>query len=133
LIGVRPHPGSPRPSGGDEFDRLERAAGSGRLRFELAIAPLLGRFERIGDLEVGSRLSADLDALCFNPFNTGGGLEPVGMLNGWRARAYPRSQQAWGSTGGRDSLQDRAELELRALASGPTVPQLAGPVPDRRS
>lgn len=117
LIGARPHPGSPRPSGGDEFDRLEQAARSGQLRFELAIAPLLGRFERIGDLKIGSRARPEIDALCFNPFNTGGGLEPVGMLNRWRAQAYPRSQRAWRSTGGRDSVQDRAEFELRALAS----------------
>ncbi len=123
LIGTRPDPESPRPSGDDEFHRLERAALTGRLRFELVIAAPLGRFERVGVLRVGSKLPDTLDALRFDPFNTGGGLEPVGVLNRLRAYAYPLSQRAWGGTGERALAQHRADAEVRALASsgGPSA------------
>ena len=117
LLGARAHPDSPRPSGGDEFERLAKAALSGRLRFEFALASLLGRFERIGEVEIGSRLSEEFDALCFNPFNTGENLEPVGTLNRWRQAAYPLSQRAWGSSGQRALAQDRAEIEMRIHAT----------------
>jgi hypothetical protein len=36
LIGALPHPQSPRPAGDDEFERLDAAARTGRLRFRLA-------------------------------------------------------------------------------------------------
>jgi hypothetical protein len=39
-----PDPSSSRLGGDDEFDRLARAAATGSLRFQLAIAPLEGRF-----------------------------------------------------------------------------------------
>lgn len=117
LVGARAHPDSPRPSGGDEFERLAQAALSGRLRFEFALASLVGRFERIAEVEIGSRLSEEFDALCFNPFNTGENLEPVGAVNRWRRAAYPQSQRAWGSTGERALAQNRAEIELRAHAA----------------
>jgi hypothetical protein len=38
LVGARPDSGSPRPQGGDEFERLAEAADSGRLRFEFVLA-----------------------------------------------------------------------------------------------
>ena len=117
LVGTRAHPDSPRPSGGDEFERLAQAALSGRLRFEFALASLVGRFERVAEVEIGSRLSEELDALCFNPFNTGENIEPVGALNRWRRAAYSQSQRAWGSTGERALAQNRAEIELRAHAA----------------
>jgi hypothetical protein len=87
----------------------------GPLRFKLAVAPLLGRFRPIGDLVVEARLSDELDALRFNPWNIGGGLEPVGWLNGARDRAYRMSQAAWRRTrahGG--ELQDAADRRLTA-------------------
>lgn len=68
----------------------------GGTRFDLAVAAVLGRFEAVGDIEVGARLPHDLDGLPFNPWNTGGGLEPAGFLNRLRDRAYPRSQRGWG-------------------------------------
>ena len=64
----------------------------------------------------GRPASPSLDALRFNPFTTGGGLEPVGELNRWRRAAYPRSQRAWGKTGDRAEAQQRADRELGALA-----------------
>ena len=109
LIGARPRPESPRPGGDDEFDRLEAAARTGRLRFDLTTSALFGRFDRIGELRIGARLPPDADALRFNPFNTGPDLEPVGALNRWRRAAYPLSQQAWGGTRKRALAQDRAD------------------------
>jgi len=118
LVGARSHPDSPRPRGGDEFDRLDRAADSGRLRFEFMVAPVFGRFERLGEIRIGSRLRSDIDALRFNPFNTGSDLNPVGTLNRWRREAYPLSQRAWGSAAGKALAQERAEAQMRAFLEG---------------
>ena len=117
IVGTRAAPGSPRPDGGDEFDRLAKAAASGRLRFEFVLAAPMGRFERIGELQIESRLPDEIDALRFNPFNTGADLIPIGTLNRWRSTAYPSSQRAWRATDRRALAQDRAEAEMRALAS----------------
>ncbi len=95
LVGLLPDPLSPRPAGGDELDRLARAAATGRLGFGLAVAPLGGRFRRIGSVDIEDRLPPAADAIRFDPFNSGGGLEPVGLLNRMRRQAYPRSQAAW--------------------------------------
>jgi hypothetical protein len=128
LIGALPDPDSPRPDDGDtELERLDAAARTGRLRFQLAIAPVMGRFQPVADLWIGERLPAELDALRFNPWNTGGGLEPAGALNGARDRAYKLSQAAWRRTrpdGAR--LQDAADrrlglAELRQPAIGPAA------------
>jgi hypothetical protein len=97
LIGVLPLPDSPRPQAPTAQARLRRAAATGRLRFALAIAPLLGRFRRIGELQIGREpLPPEANAIMFNPWNTGGGLEPVGFLNRLRRDAYPAAQQGWG-------------------------------------
>ena len=95
LVGLRPVPGSPRPRGRTVEDRLERAAVTGQLRFAFCIAWASGRFGPVGELRIGSRLPDELNRLRFNPWNTGGGLEPAGILNRLRAYAYPASQEAW--------------------------------------
>ncbi len=121
LIGGLPDPRSPRPGGENEFDRLDAAAATGRLRFQLAVAPLAGRFRAVAELRIGKRLPAEFDALRFNPSNTGGGLELVSVLNGARDRAYRLSQAAWRRT--RDDgamLQDGADRRLKALAPAST-------------
>jgi hypothetical protein len=125
LIGALPRSNSPRPQGGDELDRLARAAATGELRFDLAVARLEGRFRPIAELQVGERLSPELDALRFNPFNCGGGLRPSGMFNRWRAGAYPLSQRAWRRTK-RDGAerQDTADARLRALVGGVNAARL---------
>jgi len=56
LVGVVPDAQSPRPSGDDEFHRLQRAAATGRLTFGLAVASVGGRFGRVGTLHVEERL-----------------------------------------------------------------------------
>jgi hypothetical protein len=116
LIGVVPDPDSPRLSGDDEFDRLARAAATGRLLFGVAVAPIGGRFRRIASLHVEHRLPHTFDSLRFNPFNCGAGLEPTGVLNRLRDYAYPMSQAAWSRRGGRGRAQQRAETALRDIA-----------------
>ena len=138
LVGALPRSDSPRPGGNDEFDRLDAAAASGRLAFELAVAPMMGRFRPIGTLRVGRRLGPELDALRFNPWNCGGGLEPAGWLNGARDRAYKLSQGAWRRTRrGGAALQDAADWELDRLGyveAGSRSPAGRPPrVPSRRS
>jgi hypothetical protein len=96
LIGALPRPDSPRPGGGTELDRLAAAATTGALVFDLAMAELSGRFRPVADLRIGKPLPPDADALRFNPWNTGGGLAPAGLLNRLRDYAYPMSQRAWG-------------------------------------
>ena len=66
--------------------------------FHLAVAALEGRFHPVAEIRLGARLPEVADALRFNPWNTGGGLEPAGLLNRWRRRAYPMSQAAWAAT-----------------------------------
>jgi hypothetical protein len=120
LVGAVPKPSSPCASGRNEFDRLEAAASTGRLAFDIAVARIAGRFRPVGALHIGRQLPPELDALRFNPSNTGGGMEPAGWLNGARDRAYKLSQAAWRRTR-RDgaALQDLADRELarRELAA----------------
>ena len=76
-----------------------------------------GRFQPVAKLHIGERLGGDLDALRFNPWHTGGGLELAGALNRLRDYAYPLSQAAWARTerngAERQAGADRA-LELLA-------------------
>jgi hypothetical protein len=113
LVGAVAQPSSPRAGGRDEFERLEAAASTGRLAFDIVVARITGRFRPVGSLHIGRRLPHEVDALRFNPWNTGGGMEPAGWLNGARDRAYRLSQGAWRRTR-RDgaALQDSADREL---------------------
>ncbi len=116
LIGVLPRLAGPRPSGTTEFDRLDAAARDDRLSFDLAVARVEGRFQPMGQIRLNGRLSPDLDALRFNPWNTGGNLEPAGWLQAARYQAYRRSQAAWGRTQADGAeRQGAAEHELARL------------------
>ena len=95
LLGVQPLAASPRLPGRTVDERLERAAATGKLRFAVSTAPLAGRFAPFGQLRVGKRLADEANGIRFNPWNTGGGLEPAGALNRLRAYAYPASQAGW--------------------------------------
>ena len=117
LVGATPRRESPRPAGRDEFDRIEKAASTGRLAFDLAVAPVAGRFQSVGSLHIGRRLAPELDALRFNPWNTGGGMQPAGWLNGARDRAYRLSQGTWRRLQRNGAVrQDAADRELERLA-----------------
>jgi hypothetical protein len=95
VVGALPRPESPRVEGGDELERLAAAAATGALLFDLAVATVWGRFRPVAELRVGDPLPPASDALRFNPWNSGGGLEPTGLLNRLRDYAYPLSQRAW--------------------------------------
>ena len=61
--------------------------------FDLAVAPLRGRWTPLGRLRLGERLSQEAsDELRFNPWNTGGGIRPTGPFQGIRDPAYRGSQ-----------------------------------------
>ena len=96
LVGALPREDSPRVNGRRVLDRARGAAATGRLSFDLAVAPLMGRFRPIGRLRVGPELDPALDAMPFSPWNTGGGVAPTGdFFNRLRGYAYPMSQDGW--------------------------------------
>lgn len=96
VIGARLTPGSSRVTGrGSELADLGAAAASGRLRYDLGVAPLTGRMTRVATLKVGTRLPDSANAIRFNPRNTGGGLELSGPVNRMRGWVYPRAQDGW--------------------------------------
>ncbi len=96
LVGALPRDDSPRPPADSIDGRLRAAAATGRLSFDFALAPLLGRFVPVGRLDV-SATPADLERTPFNPvLHTGGGMRPTAdPLSRWRAHAYPGSQAGW--------------------------------------
>jgi hypothetical protein len=120
LVGVLPRDQSPRGVGRTEFDRLATAAATGELVFDVAVASVEGRFAPVAELRIGDRLPAAFDALRFNAWNTGAGLEPAGWLNAARRPAYELSQRAWGrSQPDGQRRQREAEVALsRLVASG---------------
>jgi hypothetical protein len=102
LVGALPRVDSTRPAGVDELDRLDAAAASGRLAFDLTVAPMSGRW------------------------NCGGGLRPAGWLNQARDRAYRLSQGAWRRTRPDGAaLQDAADRSSTAQSRGVRGPQPA--------
>jgi len=107
LVGAVPRPDSPRPTGGNELERLAAAAATGALVFDLAVAEMWGRFRPVAELHLGDPLPPEADALRFNPWNAGGDLQPTGLLNRLRDYAYPLSQRAWGRTGKQSSRRQR--------------------------
>jgi hypothetical protein len=96
LVGVLPRADSPRAGGPTPEEQIDRAAATGRLSFSLAVAPLSGRFRAVGKIEVGQRLPDGLERVRFNPWNSGGGLEPAGSLNALRAMPTRPHRRAGG-------------------------------------
>ncbi|HVD37226.1 MAG TPA: hypothetical protein VNC15_00165 [Solirubrobacterales bacterium] len=89
LFGARAR--GPRP-GPKLADLREREVGG--LEFELQIAGLRGSWRPLATLSLGERLPpAQTERLGFDPTNTGGGLELVGLLNRLRGPAYAASQE----------------------------------------
>ena len=61
--------------------------------YTLCLAPFLAGWSAAGVLTIGDRLpDAPVEALRFNPLNTGGGIRPAGPLQAFRAAAYEGSQ-----------------------------------------
>jgi hypothetical protein len=89
LIGARGLAARPGPKLGDLREREV-----GALEFELAIAGLSGDWRPVARLALGERLPPErTERLHFDPTNTGGGLELVGLLNRLRGPAYTASQE----------------------------------------
>jgi hypothetical protein len=99
LVGALSRAESPRLGHGNELERLAAAAATGKLVFDLAVADVMGRFRPVAELRVRDPLPPETDAMRFNPWNSGGGLEPSGLLNRLRDYAYPLSQRARATAG----------------------------------
>ena len=65
-------------------------------RFGINVAAPLGRWQRIGTLELGAPIGED-EHLQFEPWHCGGGLRPVGALNRLRREAYRQSRRGRGA------------------------------------
>ncbi|MBE2317020.1 hypothetical protein DVA67_013645 [Solirubrobacter sp. CPCC 204708] len=95
IVGALPSPESPRPAAGDQLTRLRAAAATGELRFALAVARPFRRFTPVAELWIEDELPPEYDAMLFQPGSGGGGLAPVGVINGMRRIAYPLAHRAW--------------------------------------
>jgi hypothetical protein len=85
---------APFPGGRAGLPDLVAAADGGNLRYQLALAPLARRWTGIGELIVGDRIpDSQTERLKFDPWNTGGGIRPVGPLMGLRRPAYRGSRK----------------------------------------
>ena len=81
---------APRAGAGD----LREAAAAGELQFDLRVATPTGPWRTVARLEVGRELRADeAEALAFNSSRSGGGIEPVGLVNRIRDAAYEAAEQ----------------------------------------
>jgi hypothetical protein len=82
------------PPIGPRLEQIARAARAGSADFELALAPLMGRFSGVGRIRLGGQLPPlEGEQLRFNPWNCGGGMRPTGPLMGIRDAAYRGSQR----------------------------------------
>jgi hypothetical protein len=96
MVGARPGELGGRTRSGALPD-LIRAAARGDVRFELALGTLAGRWRAVAEMRLEERLDDELvERLAFNPWNTGGGLRPVGPLMGLRRPSYAGSQRGRG-------------------------------------
>jgi hypothetical protein len=129
IVGALPQAPLHRPSGETELDRLGAAAASGGVRFRLAVAGPLGHFEPVAELHVRERLDPALDAMRFDPWNCGGGLEPAGFLNRLRDYAYPLSQAAWRITRRSAMLRVCPRSHAASAAAGAPTQTPAGSRP----
>jgi hypothetical protein len=89
------------PPGQSRAERLERALHEGAcLRLELADyagwwrRPLDSSFESVVRVRLRRFLDLDQDALRFDPFRAGRGIEPVGFVHAMRRATYLTSQRA---------------------------------------
>ena len=86
--------------GGTDFDQLHRTADQEQVAFDLAVASPFGRWRPIGRFSLGARVPVDIaERIRFNPWNTGGGIRPMGPFMGLRAGAYRGSQEGWSVEG----------------------------------
>ena len=97
LVGARPQTADPSVWRGGLAD-LRAAAEQGEARFALCVASPLGSWTDVGMLELEAQLDdAATERLRLNPWNTGGGIRPMGPLMGLRDAAYRGSQEGRGA------------------------------------
>ncbi|MGK3997408.1 hypothetical protein [Sorangium sp. So ce1024] len=77
---------------GDRLEKLERAAASGLalLRIEVRRGRR-GRWMAVADIELYEQVNIDQNALRFDPFRTGRGITPRGLLQATRLATYAAS------------------------------------------
>ena len=96
LIGASP---APRRTGVRTFESLREAAPE--LRFRICAATAAGPWQQFATLSLGAELPAtECERLELDPWNTGGGIRPVGPLMGLRRPAYAGSRRGRLASGG---------------------------------
>jgi hypothetical protein len=104
----------PYEIGGEQYVIAARPRSA--THFDLGVTPLTGRrMRRIGELRLGARRPDDENDLRFNPYNTGGGLEPATVFNRMRRWAYPMSQAGW-----MPSSDGSSDMSLKTSSASPS-------------
>lgn len=87
------------PPGAGREQRLNAALRKGPIRLTLEARPnrLAARYLPLATLELFERVDLDQEALRFDPFQTGRGLRPVGLVHSMRVASYAASRRARGS------------------------------------
>lgn len=92
---LRLSPIDPPRLAGSRTARLDAAVGAGRAAWWLEARRTLHlRWQRIARVALAHRVELDQEALRFDPFRDGAGLEPVGLVHAIRRAAYAASQAA---------------------------------------
>jgi hypothetical protein len=100
IVGAMPRK-PPTPAVGSDLEVLDEAVADHQAQFDLSLSTLGGRWQRHGTLSLQERMpDAEAEELCFNPWNTGGGIRPTGPFMGLRDPAYRGSQLARGANPG---------------------------------
>lgn len=79
-------------TGEDRLARLEHAVKTGRGALHLEVRRRRGLWIPVAAIELRERADIDQEALRLNPFRSGRGIIPVGLLQSIRAAIYPASQ-----------------------------------------
>jgi hypothetical protein len=97
-VKLRLSPMSPREdaaSSGGRAERLRAAVAAGRADFRLEMRRTFSRgYEPIARVALGRAVAVDDQALRFDPFRTGAGIVPSGLVHAIRRAVYPASQAA---------------------------------------
>jgi hypothetical protein len=94
-VELRLTPVAPAPISGSRELRLRRAVAAGGAAWWLeARRTLRPRWHKVAQIVLDRPVTLDDRALRFDPFRTGGGLMPVGLVHALRPAAYDASQRA---------------------------------------